>query len=300
MERIEELEDIFKLDLEVKKLIDSSRPSIYNDDPVKEESNLLNVVEISRKAINKMLSFANLDIEDEFEEKFNKIKKDIENCNYNVDKLTKVYENDILFNSKDLEKSLEINIIGFGCLDNINEPLEKCTSINDMLHFVHFYIINNDRILRSMNVVEEVQKGEYDWESYKLYGKDNELARDIFNKLPEDETLIIEVSFDGHVLIMVRDRGHALSMDVQFEENDNCRVSYFIPKACNIEKINKIKGVNKLDESINSRFDPTHGEFICKKDEIGSEINSFIKSVPTDNDINFNYFDNFKSSNMSM
>ena len=138
-----------------------------------------------------------------------------------------------------------------------------------------------------MNLIEEKMVGEYDYEAYRLYGKDTEIARAIYDKLPDGETSIIEVSFAGHVLIMIRDRGHALSIDVQ-EENENCRVLYFIPKICNIEKVNKVKGVKKVTGDVSPIFGTTHGEFVCKQNEVGDELNSFIKSIPMDSDMVLN------------
>ena len=118
-----------------------------------------------------------------------------------------------------------------------------------------------------------------------MFGKENDLSRDLFNKYPvELDTGEVDIlSFDDHLLMMVRDVGHALSIDSTIE-NDNIRVSYFVPKSCNIEKVNKLKGVTKLDPLTSDMFSPTNGEFVCKKEDFTNEIIDFISNVPTDAD----------------
>ena len=258
---------------------------MYNADAFETEKMLLDTNKISRNVINQMLFLSGLDLEEEFNELFDKIKDDIENCNYNLKKLESIYENDMLKMSENFEDSLEKYIKGDGLLNFVFVPLKYCNTINDMLHYLHFYVINNKNIISSMNVLEEKNINEYSSEGYRLYGKESKEARDIFNNLPEDEDRIDEVSFNNHILLMVRGRGHALSIDIQTEDENNYRVSYIIPKVCNVEMVNKLKGVKKLDPNINNQNDSTHGEFICKKEYLVNEIIDFIKKTPTDDNL---------------
>lgn len=85
---------------------------------------------------------------------------------------------------------------------------------------------------------------------------------------------------------MVRDRGHALSIEIE-EEKANIRVRYFIPKVCNIEKVNNVRGVDKLDPSKDNMYSCTKGEFVIKRDKFTSELIEFINSIPTDSDMEF-------------
>lgn len=286
MTSIQELERFFELDLIVKKLIESSRPNIYGSNVVDLEEDLLKTIETFRKAINQMLFLSRLDLEEEFNTRLNRIKSDIENCDFNINKLLFTYENDILRMSDNFEESLENNIHGFSLQETLFVPLRYCNTVNDMLHYVHFYVINNDKIMASMNLLDAKYEDEYNIGGYRLYGRESAEARNIFNNLPENEARIDEVSFNNHILIMVRDRGHALSIDINKENDDNYRVSYFIPKVCNVDMVNSIKGVKKINPDYQDSFSSTHGEFVVKKDNLGTEIRDFITSVPTDRNIN--------------
>lgn len=287
LRKIEDLEKFFELDLKVKKLIESSRPNIYNSKSVDIENDLLKSNEISRNALHQMLLIAEFDVKDVFDEFFDKIKNNILSCNYNVDKLNSVYENDFLKMTDGFEDLLEKCIYGYNTWLNLYEPLGKCHTINDMLHYVHFYVINNLELFQSMNLIME-KNTKLDWRSYRLFGRDTKLAREVFDNLPNDETDVNVVSFNKHILILIRDRGHALSIDIEEENENDFRISYFIPKICNVDKVNKIKGVEKIDSTIKTRYDSTHGEFTCKRNALCEELNSFIKSVPTDDDMVFN------------
>lgn len=285
MKTIQELERFFELDLKVKKLIEVSRPNLYDADPVEIESKLMSSVNSTRLMLNQMVLLSGLDLEEEFDELHENILNDIKNCNYNINKLESVYENDFLRMTNGFEDSLEKNIFGYCNKEKIYIPLERCKTINDMLHYVHFYVMNNEDTFKNMNEIDvKKQDDKVEWMTYKLYGKDTEIARDIFNKLPENEARIDEVSFDNHIILMVRDRGHALTIDVQ-NELDHYRVSYYIPKICNIDMVNSLKGISKVDPNKKSDFDSAHGEFVVDKSSVGDEINKLITSVPTDEDI---------------
>lgn len=284
MKTIQELERFFDLDLSLKKLIESSRPNIYNSDIVDIENDLLKVVNTSRRVLNQMVFMTDLDVEEEFNELIEKIEEKIKNCNYDINKLISVYENDILNFSKGLEESLEKNIKGYNVKNGIYVPLRYCNTINDMLHYIHFYVLNDQKTLQSMNIVDKKlnESGVYSI----LYGNVSEEAKDIFDNLPNSkrENQIDVVSFNNHVIVMVRDVGHALTIDVQ-KENDNYRVYYFIPKTCNVEMTNNLRGVKKLDPDNYDLNDPTHGEFVVSKNELGKVVGDFIAMVPTDENV---------------
>lgn len=78
--------------------------------------------------------------------------------------------------------------------------------------------------------------------------------------------------------MMVRDRGHALSIEIE-KENDKYYVKYFIPKICNIDMVNSLKGVNKVTRD--SKY--TVGVFETDLERLPFEIINFISKVPMDN-----------------
>ena len=83
---------------------------------------------------------------------------------------------------------------------------------------------------------------------------------------------------------MIRDRGHALSIQIDISDQDNIYVDYYIPKICNIDMVNSLKGVRKVDE--HSMF--TNGCFQTNINNLNIELFKFISMVPTDLDMNFN------------
>lgn len=91
------------------------------------------------------------------------------------------------------------------------------------------------------------------------------------------------IGLENKVLMMVRDRGHALTLEID-TEGDKSLVRYFIPKICNIELVNQLRGVTKVAESADAT-DTATGCFECEKNNIGNEIVSFVEKVPTDSDI---------------
>ena len=166
------------------------------------------------------------------------------------------------------------NISGYAMFSGIS--LNKAKSINELLHVVHQTIVNNENIYKRLPLLDS--KDDF----AKLYGKENELARNIFNNINEsiDSSELSMMSLgNDRVLLMVRDHGHALSIEIE-KENDKYYVKYFIPKICNVKMVNELKGVRKVDQT--SKF--TTGIFETTKENLTYELIDFIKHVPTDLD----------------
>lgn len=49
---------------------------------------------------------------------------------------------------------------------------------------------------------------------------------------------------EDRTLMMIRDRGHALTIDIDSLEKDNVVVNYFVPKICNKEMVKALPGIN--------------------------------------------------------
>ena len=79
--------------------------------------------------------------------------------------------------------------------------------------------------------------------------------------------------------MMVRDRGHALSIEIE-KENDKYYVKYFIPNINNVDMVNELKGVRKVNDQ--SKF--TTGIFETNLENLTSNLTDFIGHVPTDFD----------------
>lgn len=287
-ENYEKLDKFFKIDLKIKDLILKTKPNekIYDTSgAIKYVDNLIKELDTIKDYFFWIIDTYNMTpyLKDVINNSFNEYNEKLLNSNYDYDKLTRIYQECILKMTVGLEKELQKNLFGYNINRKEVKSFEKCKTINDYLHAFHFYIVNNEKIFHSMPIID--RKINKDDEPIILFGKENDLSRDLFNKYPvELGTGEVDIlSFDDHLLMMIRDVGHALSVDSTIE-NDNIRVSYFVPKSCNIEKVNKLKGVTKLDPLTSDMFSPTNGEFICKKEDFTNEIINFISNVPTDID----------------
>lgn len=287
-ENYENLDKFFKIDLKIKDLILKTRPNEKTYDTsgaIKYVDNLIKELDTIKDYFFWVIDTYNMSpyLKDVINNSLNEYNEKLLNSNYDYDRLTSIYEECILKMTVGLEKELQKNLFGYNINRKEVESFEKCKTINDYLHAFHFYIVNNEKIFHSMPVID--RKINKDDEPIILFGKENDLSRDLFNKYPvELGTGEVDIlSFDDHLLMMIRDVGHALSIDSTIE-NDNIRVSYFVPKSCNIEKVNKLKGVTKLDPLTSDMFSQTNGEFVCKKENFTSEIIDFINNVPTDID----------------
>lgn len=287
-ENYENLDKFFKIDLKIKDLILKTRPNEKTYDTsgaIKYVDNLINELDTIKDYFFWVIDTYNMSpyLKDVINNSLNEYNEKLLNSNYDYDRLIRIYQECILKMTSGLDKELQKNLFGYNINRKEVESFEKCKTINDYLHAFHFYIVNNEKIFHSMPVID--RKINKDDEPIILFGKENDLSRDLFNKYPvELGTGEVDIlSFDDHLLMMIRDVGHALSIDSTIE-NDNIRVSYFIPKSCNIEKVNKLKGVTKLDPLTSDMFSPTNGEFVCKKEDFTSEMIDFISNVPTDID----------------
>lgn len=287
-ENYEKLDKFFKIDLKIKDLILKNRPNEKTYDTsgaIKYVDNLIKELDTIKDYFFWVIDTYNMSpyLKDVINNSFNEYNEKLLNSNYDYDRLIRIYQECILKMTSGLDKELQKNLFGYNINRKEVKSFEKCKTINDYLHAFHFYIVNNEKIFHSMPIID--RKINKDDEPIILFGKENDLSRDLFNKYPvELGTGEVDIlSFDDHLLMMIRDVGHALSVDSTIE-NDNIRVSYFVPKSCNIEKVNKIKGVTKLDPLTSDMFSPTNGEFVCKKEDFTSEMIDFISNVPTDID----------------
>ena len=148
---------------------------------------------------------------------------------------------------------------------------------------MHASIMNNENILQSIPVISE----KINSHKYPITLRGNSFEH--FNKLLELFPLDLDVSWTDMVCInekklimMVRDRGHALTIEITLNSN-TARIEYFIPKLCNIEMINSLPGINKVNEdSIGAT-----GAFETDIDNLAESLFSFISKVPTDEDMVF-------------
>ncbi len=210
------------------------------------------------------------------------IKKEFYSCGFDINKLKLFYQKYVSNMEKDFVDSVKNECVGYKIGGRLTS-VEKATSINEMLHFLHSYIVNNDYILMSIPLLDE-KNNEYDY-PIRLRGMDSDIFRNLFDSFPADldvgDTDMVAIS-DKKLLIMVRDRGHALLIEISLN-NGIARIEYFVPKLCNVDMINKLPGVNKVN---NDSIGAT-GVIEVPIEYLSDTLFDFISKVPTDSDMVF-------------
>ena len=174
----------------------------------------------------------------------------------NVSNLKKFYNTYLSGLSNELIEIVGKNTVGY---TDKHVSLSNAKTVNELLHILHQSLLNDHDVYDSFPIIETKTTT---MENYPVYlrGYDNKIAKEIFDvfseKIDVGNTDILCLS-DNYILLMVRDRGHALMIEIDIT-GDTAFVKYYIPKICNVDMVNKIKGVRKVDSSdkyTNGRFE---------------------------------------------
>ena len=195
----------------------------------------------------------------------------------------KLYTSQFSMMNKKFVEEVKKECVGYKMTEtsNLVQLIQKSKTTNELLHAMHSYVVNNEKILESIQVIG--QKENTIGELITLYGEENAIANKIFDKFPLEMDCGITdiISLKNKVLMMVRDRGHALTIDIDTSKQDDIEVRYFIPKLCNQKMIEELPGINKSGITENG----ASGFFISSDEKIEEKIFDFIEKVPTDLDM---------------
>lgn len=292
-EKIIKLQHFFSVDTKIKKEIYDIAPQSLNgyidETSISEYTDKLNA---SLIYILSELKCVALDVFGKESSIFNKvcyleqdIKTNFYSCGFDIEKLKSFYQKYISNMEPSFIDDVKRSYIGYYFGGGGVSPLKKASTINEILHLMHSRIINNEGLLQSIPLLNE--KDNQHNNTISLRGIRNPMFEQLFMMFPTDldcgitDMVIIN---EKTLIMMVRDRGHALSIEVTLNK-DNARIEYFIPKICNVEMVNKIPGVNKVnDDSIG-----TTGTIEVEVKDLPTALFNFISMVPTDMDIVHNY-----------
>jgi hypothetical protein len=180
-------------------------------------------------------------------------------------------------------------------LDFINAVKEECVgytfggvssaknakTINEILHFMHSFILNNEQILQSIPLIDK-KENDYKYpillRGVKVPAFEQLLA--LFpNDLDVGWTDMVAIN-ERKLLMMVRDRGHALTIEITLNLQ-TARIEYFIPKICNVDMVNNLPGINKVNQdSVGAT-----GIIEIPISDLPNTLFSFISKVPMDSDM---------------
>ena len=216
---------------------------------------MLNKIEFYLYRIVKLLNL-NEDYDKQIEVLFDSYRNKLTKCQLNYNELNRSFL-EIFVNMKpELVNKVNEEFKGYSMFRNLYGVIKEATSITEILHIYHSFVINNE---------------------------DTKIANDIFinleNTLSEAEITILSVA-DEHIIIMLRDYGHATTLDININ-SDTAWINYFIPKVCNYLMIQELPGLNNIDEK--SKW--AKGTLRVEKANIGNYLNNFIKLIPTDEDM---------------
>lgn len=290
------LERFFLLDLKIKRTLFQLKPpskeeSVSDEYIFKYVDNLYDELKYIYGELKDIFNDFNLYLfDDKLDELYKKWYNNLSKCGYDRDKLEAYYLNNIADMSEELVSSVKKNFIGYSMFESVGACLENVKTINEILHVIHSYIVNNERLYQELNVISQ-KNNNYNY-PITLYGQPGEISKKIFNSFSNEIncgwTDIVSLEKNNKIYMMIRDLGHATTIEFDISDKD-IMISYFIPKICNAEKVNKLRGVNKVPFDSDASCSTT-GKFISNVDMIGNDLNKFLSMIPTDSDIEFNNF----------
>lgn len=284
IKNFKKIENFFKIDLIIKNLINNTFPNNADrNNPseiisyVQKLNDTIDRIELLFLRIVRSFEFGS-NIEEYIENTFKKYQQQVLECGYNYYRLEQTFIKMFTSMSPELVKKVNEEIIGYSCFIDLEDILSQSTSINEILHVFHTYVVNNENILQSSMM--QLEKGRT-----RLYGEKTPIATSIFdgldNFMADSEKTILSIS-DNHIIIMLRDFGHATTLDINIDK-ENAWIDYFIPKVCNYLMVNSLPGIQKIEEG--TYFPTAKGMIVVKTADLAHYINDFIKKIPTDNEM---------------
>lgn len=292
MKNLEAMKEFFERDMKIKETLMSLAPTEADDydelsrmEYVDKLEKWLDSLEYDTLASIKKFGFGE-ELNNTIREYFANKKKSMAVGKYEAGICQKIYNSEFASMSENFIEEVKEGFVGYAFFSNPSKLpgfVKKAKTVNELLHSIHSSIVNNDEILESMpqkgtkrNTIEE---------PITLYGEENEVAEKIFKEFPLEMDCGITdiVSLKNKVLMMIRDRGHALTIDMDTTNPKEVEVKYFVPKLCNEEMIRKLPGIN--ESSITKSG--ASGFFVSDKDKITKDLFDFIEKVPTDGDMVF-------------
>lgn len=230
------------------------------------------------------MEYSQSEVPKTFRDKMELLRKQLLKCESLKLPLSKTYNACFAQMDDGLIKEVKEQIYG----DNFNEQqrvsdlLSRATTVNEILHILHFHVENNKEILQSLPILDRKESPVRKNDGSMLVGYDsNSLAREIFDRyeLPQESAFAYTVALKGKTMMMVRDAGHALTMQITENEDGTVKVEYFIPKVTDADIVTHLP----VDQqSIDYETQTAIGTFTIPRVDASKKICSFIDKVPGD------------------
>ena len=287
-EKLEALKQFIKIDLEIKNELMKLAPTLTDDFDESTRIAYVDKVYDSLKDFEYQFQSSlkgfkmGKDVDESIKNFFRKLKENLAIGSFDKGACQTIFQRCFSSMSKRLIENVKENFIGYTEYgeSELIQLINQVGTINELLHICHSYIMNNERILSSITKLGE-KKNDYGY-PIRLFGERTEISEDLFEKFPLnlDVGWTDIVAIQNQILMMVRDRGHALTLDIDTSQ-DKIFVKYFIPKICNEDMIIALPGVDENNLSGNG----ASGSFECEKQDFLEKLFGFIERVPMDSDI---------------
>lgn len=233
---------------------------------------------------------------EDLEQLFLKIEEDILRNYNNSDQIKAMFNKYIASMRPNFIESVNKNYVGYSY--NRGEDLIKPTTLNELLHLHHFATLNNENVFESMPLLKKVNnptsKNLYKetWQGVEYYGEETSIANEIFEtifnvmynspKYGGLSSVAHIVSLKNKVLVMLRDLGHATTIEINFNDKE-VELIYFIPKICNIEMIKNLQGILYIGENVISGV--AKGSFVVERQRFKERFTTLLYGIPMDDDM---------------
>lgn len=283
-ENLKNLATFFQKDLAIKKLLAHNAPNYaYQLDfdalicYKKQWEELFDILEKDFLNLGHILKLSSEDLK-YIEGMFTRYKQILMKLPYEFKSLAEFYQNTLTDMSVSLYYETKTNIVGYLCFRE--SLIRKCQTANELLHVMHSMIMNDETFY--LNLPKIAEKTNEESGVITLYGARaiHPVAKEVYEKFPLDVPTAFADIVSVHTekaMMMVRDLGHALTIEIT-NKGESCQIEYFVPKICDIEMINALRGVRKVDE--NSKF--AVGSYETNLEEAAGSILELLRMVPDD------------------
>ena len=203
-------------------------------------------------------------------------------CKYTKESFSDFYNKYLANMSPSLVSYVKENCCGYSLFSNPFGCIKPGITINEFLHVLHSHIMNNEKNYERVPLLGFKANDNNEQINYRG-NINNLLGNQLYTYFPNElDCGITEiVALDSKVMIMIRDLGHALTLDIDPLEDGKVAVHYFIPKLCNIDMINALPGIHQVSPEANIHGG-ARGYFEAPKEQALSFIFDFLSKVPTD------------------
>lgn len=228
------------------------------------------------------------------------VKTQVLNSKWDFNKLSSVYQKYFSRMNSDFVRATAGKVIAYydfrrSYFSSIIK--NQVQSFNELLHLAHTDVTSDENLFTLLPLLDSTKvKDTSSQIDYNLYGENNYQAQKIFSYLKEKAISItdnhdpIEIPYILQMLstkdtihLIVRDFGHALTIEIDISDPDSALIRYSIPKIWDGSAVNKLPGVNRVAISQNSNTDRgATGRFTSSYNDIEKTIYNFILQVPTD------------------